>query len=58
MSDLKKELERLIEGIAAHRLRLRGESDTPAPKFEKSETGVAQAVLAAQQRAAEKTPRK
>ena len=58
MAEIKEELERLIEGIAAHRLRLHSESDTPAPKFEKSETGVAKAVLAAQQRAADKTPRK
>jgi hypothetical protein len=56
MVDIKEELERLIERIAAHRLRFRGESDRPAPKFEKCETGVAQAILAAQRRATDKTP--
>jgi hypothetical protein len=56
MVDIKEELERLIERIAAHRLRLRGQSERPAPQFEKGETGGSQAMLAAQQRAASKTP--
>jgi hypothetical protein len=56
MVDIKEELERLIERISAHRLRLRSQSERPAPKFEKGEAGVAQAILAAQQRAADKTP--
>jgi hypothetical protein len=56
MADIKEELERLIERITAHRLRLRGQSERPAPKFEKGETGAAQAILVAQQRAAGKTP--
>jgi len=52
MVDIKEELERLIERITAHRLRLRGQSERPAPKFDKGETGGAQAILAAQQLAA------
>ncbi len=56
MVDIQEELERLIERIAAHRLRLRGQSERPPPKFEKGETSGSQAILAAQQRAASKTP--
>jgi hypothetical protein len=52
MVDIKEELEQLIERIATHRLRLRGQSERPPLKFEKGEAGGAQAILAAQRRAA------
>ncbi len=52
MVDIKEELEQLIERITAHRLRLRSRSERPPLKFEKGETGGAQAILAAQRRAA------
>jgi hypothetical protein len=51
MAEFKKELERLTERIAAERQRIRNQAQRPVPQLQKGETGNAQNILAAQQRA-------
>jgi hypothetical protein len=51
MAEFKKELERLTQRIAAERQRIRSQAQEPAPQLQRGETGNAQNILAAQQRA-------
>jgi hypothetical protein len=52
MAEFKEELEQLTERIAAERRRIRSEAQRTAPQLQRGETGNAQNILAAQQRAA------